>query len=179
MRTIVTVGYLGFMVYSTNFVLQTHVFAPHPSSAPSPSLLGPSLGLAAFVALATRFLIERAPLTYYLYALFPSFFWGSILYDPWALRLLLASARSRASARLAGGGALVVLTLELMVFGYMQRAVFAAIVAGMGLVWPLVGMDAGFRARHRKALGLWAVASVGLAVFPLLPVEKGESLPVV
>ena len=173
-----TIGYLGFMAYSIDFVLKTHVF-PSYSSTSSPSLLGPSLALAIFAALATRFAVERAPFTYYLYALFPSVFWGSTLRDPWAFRLLLAAAKKHASATLAINAALVALTLELMVYGYMQRMVFAAIMAGIGCVWPLVGMDRAFRASNRGVLRLFSAAQLVLAGFPLLPVEKGESLPTV
>lgn len=171
LRTIVTVGYVGFMLYSTSFILRTHVFP----SATTPSLFGPALVLAAFTALATRFVIERAPLTYYLYAAFPSFFWGSILADPSPLLALLA----RTTPRLVAATALVALTLELMVYGYFRREVFAAIILGMGLVWPLVGTGRLFREGNRALLRVWAGACFVLAVFPLLPVEKGESLPVV
>ncbi|KAL8286582.1 hypothetical protein RQP46_004599 [Phenoliferia psychrophenolica] len=179
LRTIVTIGYLGFMSYSTNFVLQTHVFASQSPSPSSPSFLGPSLALASFAALATRFAIERAPITYYLYAFFPSFFWGSLLRDPWAIRLLVTAVKQHASPRLGVSAVLVGLTLELMVYGYMRREVFAAIVGGMGIVWPMVGMTGEFRSRNKSVLGVWAGACVVLAGFPLLPVEKGESLPVV
>lgn len=178
LRSIVTAGYIGFMAYSADFVLRTHVFRSH-SATSSPSLLGPAVAVASFTALATRFAIEHAPPTYYLYAAFPSFFFGSLLRDPWTFRLVITRARTYSPVRLALNGFLAIATLEIMVYGYMQRAVFSAIIVGMGVVWPVMGMDAAFRAKNASLLAAWASVCLLLAVFPLLPVEKGESLPVV
>lgn len=72
----------------------------------------------------------------------------------------------------------VVGSLQTMVWGYSVRQVFAVLLVGMGLVWPIVGTESAFLRREKKLVAAWSGACVVLAVFPLLPVEKGESIAV-
>lgn len=142
------------------------------------SLLPPLLGLTAFTILSTRFYIERSPLSYYLYLLFPVYFWTSIFSSPRAF-LRLGSALSKTSrSTLIWGPLGILLILQAMVQGYMHREVFAAILLGMGFVWPILGMDGAFVRSQKTLVGGWATSCVLLAVFPMLPVEKGEHVGV-
>lgn len=170
------VGYLGFMAYNAHFILSKHVYPSRPSSS-SLSLLAPSLGAAIFALLSLRFQVERSPPSYYLYAFFPCFFWASILRDPWPFAQLFREAQAEATiSQLLGGTIAVIGVLQIMVFGYSVREVFAALLLGMGSAWPALGMKRKFVEREWKLVGAYAVACVVLAVFPLLPVEKGESI---
>lgn len=65
-----------------------------------------------------------------------------------------------------------------MVQGYSYRPVFSAIILGMGIIWPLMGMESEFRKGNKGLIAAWSAACAVLAIFPALPVEKGESLPV-
>lgn len=166
------------MAFSADFVLRTHVFSK-PASHPTPSITIPVLGFSAFAALASRFAIERSPISYYVYAAFPCFFWTTVLRDPWPFHLAFAVGRARSTWAIAAGSILVVGVLELMVAGYSTRLVFTGILLGMGVLWPMLGMERSFRGKNASLLIGWALSCVVLAVFPALPVEKGESLPVV
>lgn len=75
-----------------------------------------------------------------------------------------------------GGLLAVVGSLQTMVWGYSVRQVFAVLLLGMGVGWPVLGMKRAFVEREWKLVGSWTVSCVILAVFPLLPVEKGESI---
>ncbi len=177
LQSIVTLGYLGFIAYSTNFILRTYVYSlpPTTSSVFSPI---PAAGFATFVTLATRFFLEHAPPSYYLYAVFPAFFWSSVLRDLSAFRKLYRSAKARSAGGLVVQAGLVVGVLQLLVRGYQRREVFAAALGLMGALWPAFGMGGEFqRANGRLVVG-WILSCGVLGVFPMLPVEKGESLPV-
>lgn len=164
------------MAYSTNFVLQTHVYASSRPTHKTTSLVIPAIGSAAFAAFAIRFTLEKSPISYFLYAIFPCFFWSSILQEPWALQILFDHASNLPFIRTYFNSALVIGILHLMVIGYSNRIVFTAILLGVGLVWPILGMDSTFRSSNWKILSGWAFSCVILAIFPALPVEKGENL---
>jgi len=46
----------------------------------------------------------------------------------------------------------------------------------MGVVWPIVSWPSGILDKHRTLYVCWAVACVFTGIFPLLGVEKKESL---
>lgn len=180
LRSIVTLGYLGFILYNTAFLLSRHVYPSAPLRRQSmPNVLAPLLGVFAFTLLSTKFLIEQAPPSYYLYALFPAFFFSSVLSDPWPFVQLGRDLKAHASVgKVLGGIVVVVAALQTMVWGYSVRQVFAALLLGMGIVWPTVVMESAFLRREKKLVGAWGTSCAILAVFPLLPVEKGESIAV-
>ncbi|ORY72728.1 Phosphatidylinositolglycan class N-domain-containing protein [Leucosporidium creatinivorum] len=181
LRTIVTLGYLGFILYNTSFLLRRHVYPSAPLRRQStPNVIAPLLGVFAFTLLSTKFMIEQAPPSYYLYALFPAFFFSSILSDPWPFLQLGRDLKAYASVvKVVGGLAIVLSALQTMVWGYSLREVFAVLLVGMGIVWPTVGMESGFLRREKMLIGAWGTSCAVLAVFPLLPVEKGESIAVI
>ena len=156
------------------------IFANGPSSAPTPpSSLLSLLPLVAFGLLALRFAAERAPIAYYLYAIFPTFFWHRVLRQTAALLGTLRQARTQSVIslpRLAADALVAVLVVEAMAYGYSDRRAFTAIAYGMGMVWPVVMLEPRFKVEQEKLLQVWQAVMAGLGVFPLLPVEKGESL---
>lgn len=159
------------------------IFANGVSSAPIPpstshallSLLPP----VAFGLFALRFAAERAPITYYLYAIFPTFFWHRVLRRGPALLATLRQARRLSAVstpRLAVDALVAVLVVEAMAYGYSDRRAFTAIAYGMGMVWPVVMLEPRFKIEQEKLLQVWQAVMAVLGVFPLLSVEKGESL---
>ncbi|GAA5965459.1 hypothetical protein JCM21900_006306 [Sporobolomyces salmonicolor] len=181
LRAIVTLGYLGFMAFTTHFVLSHHVF---PSSTPrpaKPAFLSRLLALApatAFLALVARFAVERAPLTYYLYALFPAYFWTHVLRDLSPFTRVFSS-RTVSLSRTALYVLVTLAAVEAMAYGYTDRRIFAIVALGMGWAWPMFGWKKGQGEIKMNYLMLWRVSMTVLAVFPLLPVEKGEDLRVI
>lgn len=47
----------------------------------------------------------------------------------------------------------------------------------MGLVWPFLFWPKEVRSQHLQLLGVWSLACLGTAIFPLLDVNKQESVP--
>jgi phosphatidylinositol glycan class N len=175
LRIIVVLGYLGWMAAAGTFVLRHYGSARLPPSPPS-ATAAYSGCVAVFAALAGKFALERSPVTFYLYAAFGTLFWALVLRDP----VPLSSAARRVLARPAELlAALVVLgTLELAVLGYFHRQAWTAGFVLLGCVAPLWSTSAAFRAQpeNRKLAAAWAVSCLVTGIFPLLPVEKGESL---
>lgn len=142
-------------------------------------MVAPLFGTLAFTLLSTKFLIEQAPPSYYLYALFPAFFFSVVLSDPWPFIQLGRDLKAHASVgKILASTVVVVSALQTMVWGYSVRQVFAALLLGMGIAWPIIGMENAFVRREKKLVGAWGASCAILAIFPLLPVEKGESIAV-
>jgi Phosphatidylinositolglycan class N (PIG-N) len=135
----------------------------------SPNRVTWGLALACFVAFSAKFFVERSPATYYLYAIFPCFFWGRVLQNP--ARLLNLVKRTRWLSVLG-----IATALEAMVIGYFHRSAWTAGFVFLALLWPFLGMERDFRERHKQLGGAWTVVCLAMSVFTLLPVEKGESL---
>lgn len=184
LRVIVVAGYLGWMAYGLNFILRVYVFENRtPPGTSFSSLLAPAFVVGGVAVLYARFIVEKAPVTYYLYAAFPGYFWSSILRDPWAFRALLSSKPGSASKISIILGSVPILlflliSLEAMVLGYFRRVVWTVGFVLLGTIWPLLGMPKQFRDENKALGGLWSMICIGTSVFTVLPVEKGESLPV-
>ncbi|BGP12964.1 hypothetical protein JCM10213_006603 [Rhodosporidiobolus nylandii] len=181
LRSLVTSGYLGFIAFTAHFILSSQ--SP-PSFSRSPAACALSYLrlplLVGFVFLTSRFYAEEAPISYYLYAFFPAVFWTAVVrdLDPF-LRLFRASpSASSASTRTSLGAVATLAALHLMAHGYTDRRAFAVIAAGMACGWPLT-LGSAWREKNARLLAAWAGTMGTLAVFPLLPVEKGEELRIV
>ncbi|BGP21861.1 phosphatidylinositol glycan, class N [Rhodotorula toruloides] len=173
LRTIVTTGYVSFMLLAAHSILSSS-----SATTSSPSRLA-ILPIVAFLAFSTRFAAERSPFSYYLYTFFPSLFTLLVLRDPYPLLSLCRSLASNLplTRRLAGTLS-TLLILETMAYGYTSRRAFALIALAMGFVWPLT-LDARWRSNNKVLVKGWMAVIGVLAVFPVLPVEKGEDLRVV
>lgn len=176
--TIVTLGYTGFMAYTALAILADGS-KPNSSASSKMASLVSVLPVTALIFLTLRFVLERAPITYYLYAAFPAFFWHRVLRE----RPTLVSAIHQAQTaynisllRFTAGAIVTVLAIEAMAYGYCDRRAFTALAYGMGMIWPAVMLEPQFKVEQEKLLQVWRAAMAVLGVFPLLPVEKGESL---
>lgn len=131
--------------------------------------------MVVFLALSIRFLLEKAPVSYHLYAVFPCFFWTSVLRDAHVWRQVWIDVRPNSPSSIVSATVAIVAALQMMVWGYARRELFAAVLVVMGLGWPAFGMDVAFVYAQGGLLAAWAASCLSLAIFPLLPVEKGES----
>jgi phosphatidylinositol glycan class N len=76
LRALITIGYLGWITYGITTVIDLHVLhGAVPDERTSASLVVFS---SILVALYSFFVIERSPVTYYGYAVFPVFFWEEV-----------------------------------------------------------------------------------------------------
>ncbi|GAA5866720.1 hypothetical protein JCM3774_001969 [Rhodotorula dairenensis] len=176
--TIVTLGYMGFMAYTALAIIANG--SKFNSSAPSLSAsLASCLPPTAFALLTLRFVVERAPITYYLYAVFPAFFWYSVLREGPTLLAALRQAQGEYNVsvpRFVADAVIAILAVEAMAYGYSDRRAFTVIAYGMGMIWPAAMLEPRFKVEQEKLLQVWQAVMAVLGVFPLLPVEKGESL---
>lgn len=76
LRTIVTIGYLGWMAYAVTTVVD--MFVVRESIPAQRSLAGIAGFSSVLVALYSSFAIISSPLTYYVYAFFPVIFWEEV-----------------------------------------------------------------------------------------------------
>lgn len=68
--------------------------------------------------------------------------------------------------------------IYIQVYSYFERKILAVCLALL-VIWPLVKAPSSFIRRHRVLIAAWTVACLATALFPLLPVEKGDDLRLV
>ncbi|KAJ2078180.1 Glycosyl phosphatidyl inositol anchor synthesis [Coemansia sp. RSA 988] len=184
LRSIVSMGYLGWIAYSLLFIFRAYVFPESTASgavvyrSSSPRAIA-LLGGLVFLALAAMFYRQGSPLMYYAYAAFPVYFWTETLLQISLVRQIAAtykqmSARWRPAAFIVG----YVLLLEALVYAYFDRRVYSVAFVLLATVWPL-SVSAHFRRRHKGLLGMWAGVCLLTSVFTLLPVEADDRLGLV
>ncbi|EGG11726.1 uncharacterized protein MELLADRAFT_33250 [Melampsora larici-populina 98AG31] len=181
LRTLVTSGYVGWMILSAIHVLRTYALPPVSYQSPQVGF-GSVLGFAVFLTFAVKFFIEQAPLTYYLYAAFPAYFWSRILNDSNTIQDVQDWAQCVGSQQRATSSSIFIwslISLECMVLGYFQRFYWSVGWVVVGIVWPAVGTDYAFRSRNQHLMRTWTAVAIVSSMFTLLPVEKGESIPTI
>jgi phosphatidylinositol glycan class N len=76
LRTLVTAGYVGWMVFAITTVIDLHVLTENvPAKRTSQSIAVFSSVLVALYAVLMK---QRSPIIYYVYAFFPVFFWEEV-----------------------------------------------------------------------------------------------------
>ncbi len=76
LRALVTIGYLGWIAYALTTVLDLHVL--HGQKQPSRPLAGSIFFSSILILLYASFIASKSPVTYYIYAFFPTFFWEEV-----------------------------------------------------------------------------------------------------
>lgn len=76
LRALVTLGYLGWIAFALTFVINLYVLEgeTETSRTLSTTIAFSSAGVGLFAVLA----VQKSPLTYYAYAIFPIFFWEEV-----------------------------------------------------------------------------------------------------
>ncbi|KAK6509928.1 Glycosyl phosphatidyl inositol anchor synthesis, variant 2 [Arthrobotrys musiformis] len=176
LRTLVTLGYLGWVLFALAFVIQQHFLGNTATGRwSSTAFIG---FLSTLAAVFSIIYVQQSPWTYYIYAFAPVFFWWQVWLSRDALTVgipLLAQRHGshRYFGLLAKGvGFLVV--LEAIVYGYFRREVFTVCFV-LGVTWPWF-YGTGFVKRNAATVSLWSVSCLAMSIFTLLPVIKIESL---
>lgn len=76
LRALVTLGYLGWIIYAITTVIDLHVL--HGAISDERTLASTITFSSLLVLLYSSFIIDHSPITYYAYAIFPVFFWEEI-----------------------------------------------------------------------------------------------------
>ncbi|KAJ2376851.1 Glycosyl phosphatidyl inositol anchor synthesis [Coemansia sp. RSA 2607] len=184
LRSIVSAGYLGWIMYSLLFIFKTYVLnvganTTAKSYRSSNSKLLGILGALVFAGFAAMFYRQHSPAMYYAYVAFPAYFWTDIVQQ---LPLIQQIAASYAGLRVRwkpfAFALAYILVLEALVYAYFDRRVYSVAFALLAVVWP-IAVSPKFRRRHTKLLVLWSVFCMLTSVFTLLPVERNDHLGLV
>jgi GPI ethanolamine phosphate transferase 1 len=180
LRTIISFGYLGWISYSTLFIIKTYTLGDQkllPSDFSDIYYYIVNFGfwitLIAFYALLYQ---KDSPLTYYCYGVFPIFF-AQAAFKEWPLipgilaNLKFTSSNFNTIVHIA----FYLISLEVLVVSYFYREILTLCLLVMGLLWPMT-MPKAFAERHFLILRAWRATCLLTSVFTLLPVELEEDV---
>ncbi|KAI0826505.1 PigN-domain-containing protein [Trametes gibbosa] len=168
-RGIVIAAYIGWIVFGAVSVLLP---ASQSAKHAVPFHLVTTAVLGGFWALFAK---QRSPWSFYIYIIFPCYFWDQALVRG-AGPLLEYVWRGRVTSLIGNvlRGVLVVAALQSMVAGYTHRSIWSAWFVAIGVLWPLLSWPSGFFSRNRNLCLQWTVVCLCTAVFPLLSVHQQE-----
>ncbi|WQF80066.1 Putative sulfatase, GPI ethanolamine phosphate transferase 1 [Colletotrichum destructivum] len=180
LRTLITIGYLGWMAFALTVVVGLHVLrGSHP---PSHTTTGTTVFTSILAALYASFIVSKSPVTYYAYGFFPVVFWEEV----WARRGSLVQGRHVLFGHIKTGGGVASFLLNVVVYigvivslalGYIHREVLTVIYV-LAAFWP---MTYGLRFLHTNTFlsVIWFVSCLVMSVFTLLPAMKSEDIPLI
>lgn len=176
LRSLVTMGYLGWIGYaSTSFL---HVFVVGSVAEPSHPIVRSAFVLVLAVLIAF-FYQQDSPINYYLYAVFPVFFWEQVFVNRKTVVKginLLMHRTSQSSPVLTAMYYLAfsIFVMEAIVYGYFHREIFS-FCFGVASIWPLV-QNGRVACKHWALTAAWSILCCILATFTVMPANKVESL---
>ncbi|KAL8987170.1 MAG: hypothetical protein Q9177_003595, partial [Variospora cf. flavescens] len=180
LRTLVTLGYLGWIAFALTTVIDLHVlqnrglFTRDPATSAVFTIL--------FTGLSLTLWLRHAPFMYYLYAFFPIVFWEEVAQRRTALisgiRILLEDApHAHDPLNLVLKSLAFVALLEALVLSYFHRSVYTVCFIAAAF-WPTIyGSD--FISCNKVLVATWFVACQSMSLFTLLPVVKVENINVI
>ncbi|KAF8165903.1 Phosphatidylinositolglycan class N-domain-containing protein [Crassisporium funariophilum] len=174
-RGIVIAAYLGWAAYASLYILRPLDTMPVNSGDKSSFIRVASY--TVLVAFWVLLAVQSSPWSFYLYTLFPCYFWQQFLiqtsttlrhhcltkYPPISYIKFLLQA------------SMVIIALQGMVAGYTHRFIWSIGFILVGLVWPF-SWDKEMRSNNTRLMFSWMTSCIVSAIFPLLSVDKKESL---
>lgn len=176
LRSLVTLGYIGWIGFAATSFLK--VFVVGAVSEPSHPIVR-SVAVLVFAVISGLFYRQHSPINYYLYCLFPVFFWEQIFANRKTIvkgvQLLIERSHSTRPILFSLFNALFALfVMEAIVVGYFNREVFS-ICFVLASVWPWI-QNITVANKNLPYSILWAILCWALASFTLFPAIKVESL---
>ncbi|KAJ0289624.1 Glycosyl phosphatidyl inositol anchor synthesis [Colletotrichum noveboracense] len=180
LRTLITIGYLGWMAFAMTIVIDLHVLRGNRPA--SRTLLSTTMFSSLLAALYASFIISHSPLTYYAYAFFPIVFWEEV----WARRGSLVEGRQVLFGHIQTGpsavsfllnGALYIGVIVSLALGYIHREILTVIYI-LGSLWPATwGLD--FLQANAFLSATWFMSCLAMSTFTLLPAMKVEDVSLI
>lgn len=184
----IVVGYVGWIIvvgvaylYPRNFELRWLL-----------GVKGSQLDMKLIIAVFAAFVylaLEGSPVTYYLYILFPLVFgvftWNHAIMIKAACTSDASGSAFLCSKKRLAKVAMILLCLELVVFGYERREMFGLLFALLA-VWPYADnalsvsedQSISIRAEWNRRFSLpsrcWTISCIFISVFPFLNSEYGD-----
>lgn len=174
LRALITIGYVGWMVYALATVVNLHVL--QGAVEPSRDTVSTAVSSSFYVLLAASFVASKSPVSYYAYAFFPVFFWEEVYArrDSLIRGAKIIFGNTRPVSLVFGGSAYVGIILSLAV-GYIHRQVLTVLFVIVAF-WPLASGVSFVRSRLSLSL-IWCVSCLSMSSFTLLPpAMKQENL---
>ncbi|KAL8818235.1 MAG: hypothetical protein Q9191_007984, partial [Dirinaria sp. TL-2023a] len=176
LRALVTLGYLGWIAFAAATVIDMHVL--QGQTGPSRTVFTSGVFGAIAVATLSSLFLRNSPVTYYVYAAFPLYFWEEVLARRGSLSLgcrqLFRDVQSSNDYIILGLKALgFVAILEALVLSYAHRTVYTGCFL-IAAFWPFF-YGRTFATNNKILIATWTVACQCMSVFTLLPVIKIES----
>ncbi|KAL5038050.1 Glycosyl phosphatidyl inositol anchor synthesis, variant 2 [Batrachochytrium dendrobatidis] len=180
LRSIISFGYVGWIVYSTIFVLRMYVLEDSKRSR-GISISSKTVTFLSWVVLtgfSVLLFLKQSPLAYYIYVAFPIYFWSESFKQRDLVTSIIRTPWSQNRTNVLGHIIVYTVILEILVYTYFRREVLSICLIAVGIVWPIM-MPAGFKKRHGKLVLAWRIASICTSVFTLLPVEVEQDIRLV
>lgn len=176
LKTLVTLGYIGWIGYATASFL--HVFVVGSVAEISHPIVR-SFFVLVLAVLVGLLYMQESPVNYYSYAIFPVFFWEQIFANRKTVieGFQLLVKRTNTTRPLLTSLFylfLCVFVMETIVYGYFHREIFSACF-GLATVWPFL-QNGTVATKNWLLTALWVVLCGVLSIFTLLPANKVESL---
>jgi GPI ethanolamine phosphate transferase 1 len=190
-RAIVTAAYLGWAAYASLFLFRPLDYITAPLK---PSWSASIVSATAFITLVTfwvLFAIQRSPWSFYVYIAFPCYFWQQFMQQ--AIPAFQNRLRTRPInyLRVATRVGVTIAVLQGMVVcihpsslfcrsntsqaAYTYRFIWSIGFVLIGFVWPFTWSKGTLR-KYIPLSVTWPILSLVTGIFPLLSVEKQESL---
>ena len=128
LRALITLGYLGWITYGITTVIDLHIL--HGAIPEERTFTSTIVFSSILVFLYSSFFIDRSPITYYGYAIFPVFFWEEVL----ARRKALTSGFKILFGQMPGASGYTFLPAEALVY----IVIIEALVSFGSAIFPLV-----------------------------------------
>lgn len=193
LRTIVTAGYLGWMAFAITTIVDMHVL--HQDAPVSRTATSNTIFSSLLVVLFSVLFVQRSSWRYYLYAVFPIYFWEEVF----ARRAALIKGKDVLFGHITGMQEWAVcIGRSLAYFGllealvnfplcikwtftdlsqvqsYFYREIYTVCYL-LAIVWPLFyGKD--FVLQNKVLVATWGLECFVMSLFTLLPANKVESL---
>ncbi|KAF8644368.1 hypothetical protein AX16_008507 [Volvariella volvacea WC 439] len=182
---IVVLAYTGWAAFCALYIFKPLEFRLRSSSKTGIKHESSTMLTAFFAALLftfwTAFAVQRSSWTFYVYVTFPCYFWWRVGCEVHQSGFL-SSVGGMLSGASGSVGLMLVkavgvwIVLQGMVVAYTHRSIWSIGFLVIGLAWPLNWSQSTRESVGSRTLSSWIAMSLVTGVFPLLSVDKKESL---